>query len=67
MDKKTCIECGETIVGRSDKKFCCDLCRNSYNNKQNSESTNLVRNINNILRKNRRILQSLNTNEKTNQ
>lgn len=65
MDKKVCIECGDTIVGRSDKKFCSDLCRNSFNNKQNSDETNLVRNINGILRKNRRILQELNSNEKT--
>ncbi len=54
---KTCLECGEKIVGRADKKFCSDLCRNAYNNKLNSDSNNLVRNINNALRKNRRILE----------
>ena len=32
---ETCLECGEKIIGRSDKKFCNDACRNSYNNKQN--------------------------------
>ena len=58
MDKK-CSECGEKIVGRIDKKFCSDLCRNSFNNRLNSDSTNYVRNLNNILRKNRRILQEL--------
>lgn len=56
---KYCLECEEEIKGRSDKKFCSDLCRNSYNNKINSESTNYVRNINGILRKNRRILEGL--------
>jgi hypothetical protein len=56
---KECIECGETFQGRIDKKFCSDLCRNSYNNKINSDSTNYVRNINAILRKNRRILEEL--------
>lgn len=55
-EKKLCLDCGEVIKGRSDKKFCNDLCRNSYNNKLNSDTTNYVRNINNILRKNRRIL-----------
>lgn len=44
-------------MGRSDKKFCSDLCRNAYNNKLNADSNNLVRNINNTLRKNRRILE----------
>ena len=58
MDKK-CSECGEKIIGRIDKKFCSDLCRNSFNNRLNSDSTNNVRNVNNILRKNRRILQEL--------
>lgn len=57
---KECLECGEKIVGREDKKFCSDGCRNSYNNKMNKDSTNLMRNINNKLRKNYRILTSLN-------
>jgi len=58
MDKK-CLDCGDTFKGRIDKKFCSDLCRNAYNNKVNSESSNYVRNINGILRKNRKILESL--------
>jgi hypothetical protein len=57
MEKKVCLDCGEGIRGRSDKKFCNDICRNSYNNKINSDTTNYVRNVNNILRKNRRILE----------
>ncbi len=57
MEKKVCLDCGETIKGRSDKKFCNDICRNSYNNKLNSDTTNYVRNVNNILRKNRRVLE----------
>jgi len=59
----TCLESGEKILGRIDKKFCNDACRNSYNNKQNKDSTNLMRNINNRLRKNYRILSDLNFNE----
>lgn len=59
MEKRTCIECGETFHGRADKKFCSDMCRNAYNNKLNSVSNNYVRNINNILRKNRRIMEEL--------
>lgn len=58
--KKKCPDCGEPITGRADKKFCSDICRNNYNNKLNSDNVNLVRNINNALRKNRRILEELN-------
>jgi len=57
---RTCPECGEKLIGRVDKKFCSDQCRNTYNNRLNSDASNTVRNINNILRKNRRILQDLN-------
>ncbi|KMQ69034.1 hypothetical protein ACM39_07105 [Chryseobacterium sp. FH2] len=59
-----CLECGEKILGRSDKKFCNDACRNAYNNKQNRNSTNLMRNVNNKLRKNYRILQEINVDGK---
>lgn len=59
-----CLECGEKIVGRTDKKFCNDGCRNAYNNKHNKDSTNLMRNINNKLRKNYRILSKLNVDGK---
>lgn len=57
--KRKCMECGEVFHGRSDKKFCSDFCRNAHNNKLNSDSNNFVRNINNILRKNRRVIEEL--------
>ncbi|MGZ4061408.1 MAG: hypothetical protein ACXVP0_00485 [Bacteroidia bacterium] len=59
MIKRTCLECGELLYGRCDKKFCDDYCRNLHNNKLNSDETNYIRKVNNSLRKNRRILQSL--------
>lgn len=58
-----CLECGDKIIGRSDKKFCNDGCRNAYNNKQNKDTTNLMRNIQRILRTNHRILSELNFKE----
>ncbi|MCO5934321.1 hypothetical protein NAF17_02115 [Mucilaginibacter sp. RB4R14] len=58
--ERKCLDCGTTLHGRADKKFCNDLCRNNYNNQLNSNSYNLVRNINNILRRNRRIIEELN-------
>ncbi len=62
---KNCLECNEKIVGREDKKFCSDGCRNAYNNKMNKDSNNYMRSINNKLRKNYRILSSINTEGKT--
>ncbi|NNE28961.1 MAG: hypothetical protein HKN16_04970 [Saprospiraceae bacterium] len=62
---RKCLECGIKISGRIDKKFCGDDCRNVYHNKQNKDSTNLMRNINNTLRKNHRILKKLNPTGKT--
>lgn len=63
--EKACLECNDKIVGREDKKFCSDGCRNAYNNKMNKDSTNYMRNINNKLRKNYRILVELNLEGKT--
>jgi len=63
--KNHCQECGEAIKGRSDKKFCSDDCRNTYNNRLNSDQHNYMRKVNNILRRNRRILASLNPDGKT--
>ena len=62
---KACLECGDPIKGRADKKFCSDQCRVAYNNRLNSDDTNYVRNVNYTLRKNRRILIELNTTGKT--
>lgn len=63
--EKSCLECGDKLIGRADKKFCSDYCRNVYHNKLNKDSKNLMRNINNILRKNYRILEQLNPIDKT--
>ncbi|WP_431126418.1 hypothetical protein [Flagellimonas flava] len=58
MSGKKCLECGDVLIGRIDKKYCSDHCRNAYNNRLNKDSKNLVRSINNRLRKNYRILDS---------
>jgi hypothetical protein len=63
--EKNCLECGEKIVGREDKKFCGDGCRNAFNNKMNKDSNNYMRNTNNKLRRNYRILVELNTDGKS--
>lgn len=56
---KYCLQCNKTVKGRTDKKFCDDYCRNNYNNQLKSATGTIVRNINNALIKNRRILERL--------
>lgn len=56
--ERLCQECQEILRGRSDQKFCSDQCRNTFNNRNNADATNLIRNVNNALRKNRRILEA---------
>lgn len=55
-EDKSCLECGDKVRGRSDKKFCSDLCRNAYNNKLNRDENKYIRRVNSILRKNRKAL-----------
>jgi predicted nucleic acid-binding Zn ribbon protein len=60
-ETKTCLACGKPLKGRIDKKFCDDYCRNNYNNQQKAKGSHssFVRNINNALLKNRKILESI--------
>ncbi|TDQ32538.1 hypothetical protein [Zeaxanthinibacter enoshimensis] len=58
MVRRKCRECNEPVTGRADKIFCSDYCRNAYHNQLNKDSKNLLRNINNRLRKNYRVLDS---------
>ena len=64
VDRK-CPECGRSFEGRSDKKFCTDACRNAFNNRQRGPLSNAMRNVNNVLSKNRRILERHNVHGKT--
>lgn len=62
MEEETnrkCPECGEKIVGRSDKKFCDSNCRNNFNNRHKSDDEQLIIRQNSGLRRNRKILKLL--------
>ena len=37
-DSFSCLECGEPLLGRSDKKFCNEECRNAYHSHRRSEA-----------------------------
>ena len=56
---KLCLSCNKVLKGRTDKKFCDDYCRNNFNNLLKGDNNNYIRNINNALRKNRRILEAI--------
>ncbi|MFT3682357.1 MAG: hypothetical protein QM791_19030 [Ferruginibacter sp.] len=61
LEAKPCLDCGKPLRGRADKKFCNDYCRNNYNNRQKAKGnhSSYVRNINNALLKNRKILEAI--------
>jgi predicted nucleic acid-binding Zn ribbon protein len=58
MDKQ-CLDCGNIIKGRADKKFCDDQCRSNYNNRIKATENHQ------ILLKNWKILNALNPEGKT--
>lgn len=60
QEVRTCLDCGQKLVGRSDKKFCDDACRSNYNNHKQRKDSAAIRKINSILKQNRTILKSLN-------
>lgn len=53
---RLCLDCGQKLIGRSDKKFCDDACRSHYNNQKQNEDQMIVRKINALLKSNRTIL-----------
>jgi hypothetical protein len=64
MDKKKCMQCGNTIVGRTDKKFCSNTCRSRYFYSLNAEFSSHKAKVHEILRKNREILAAFNPSDK---
>ena len=58
LQARLCHTCNKPLKGRTDKKFCNDYCRNNFNNQLKSGTNNFIRNINNALGKNKRILES---------
>jgi len=51
-----CKECGANLLGRIDKKFCSDGCRNAYHNRISRDENIEIRKINRILAKNHKVL-----------
>lgn len=55
---KYCLTCGDSLRGRTDKKFCDDHCRSIFNNKKYLQEKGFIKRVNHLLLKNRRILAS---------
>lgn len=64
-EERKCLECDRKLMGRADQKFCSDMCRNTYNNRLKAYTNNTIRNVNNLLKKNRRVLDKLCPGDKT--
>jgi len=61
-DSAVCLECGDMIagtIGRADRKFCCDSCRNKYNYRGTRIKRNIKARTHNILQHNYEILEAL--------
>lgn len=58
-EPRNCNYCEKPLKGRSDKKYCDDYCRATFNNEIRSATNNYIRNVNHALAKNRRILENL--------
>jgi hypothetical protein len=56
---RNCIFCQKPMLGRTDKKFCNDFCRNAHHNQISNGENACVRVINTFLKRNRRILENL--------
>lgn len=58
-EERLCKTCSQPLKGRSDKKYCDELCRNSYHNQHKTARPGCIRSINSRLLKNRQILEQL--------
>ena len=61
MNNRLCLQCGERVVGRIDKKFCSESCRSTYHYYQNQDKeASMFKTIDRQLKSNRRILKEFN-------
>ncbi len=59
LSPRICLNCGKPLQGRVDKKYCDSQCRATYNNRQKLAHEQYIGETNRMLRRNRRILQTL--------
>ena len=59
MRNKQCQQCGHSLHGRADKKFCDGYCRAQFHNMRHKSDNEIVKRIDRILKSNYRILSRL--------
>jgi hypothetical protein len=57
--KKACLSCGNSITGRTDKKYCNNLCKNDFHNSTQLKVGAIEKMVSAAIRRNRKILESL--------
>jgi hypothetical protein len=57
--KNECQQCGKTLHGRTDKKFCDSTCKNTFNFAKRRDTRKEVKEIDGYLHRNREILATL--------
>lgn len=66
LTMKNCLECGDPLEGRIDKKFCSVYCKSAYHHKNNKNKDHtLFKQIDQQLKLNRRLLKKYNQSGKT--
>jgi hypothetical protein len=57
--KRNCLQCGTSLQGRSDKRYCSVACKNEHNHRNRSQTKEAVAEIDSYLHRNREILATL--------
>jgi hypothetical protein len=57
--KRYCLNCEKVITGRSDKKYCCDVCKNEHHQANASDFAYIQKRLNKKLKANRNILKEI--------
>ncbi len=61
MKKRRCLQCGDQVIGRLDKKFCDESCKAAYHYQHSTDKEDsLFKHIDKQLKTNRRILKEFN-------
>ena len=61
MKKRRCLQCGDPVIGRLDKKFCDESCKAAYHYQHSTDKEDsLFKRIDKQLKTNRRILKEYN-------
>ncbi|PHR46982.1 MAG: hypothetical protein COA32_08650 [Fluviicola sp.] len=59
MKSKECQQCGTEFLGRTNKKFCSNTCKNNHHNEAYRQSNKVVFNLDKKLHKNRAVLKDM--------